>query len=502
MYLAPRLAPVVPIPVSCPSIPRSYKRREPGSTVFHGIVREHLETMLAEARASSDSGAGLPFFVERELRAYIDCGDLSRGFLRVRCDDCGDELLVGFSCKGRAACPSCATRRMQDGAERILDFVLPPVPIRQWVTSYPKSLRVHLAADAELNSRVVALSIAEIFKWQRARARRLGRRGTRVAAICVLQRFGSALQLNPHAHSLLPDGVFGPRYENAPDEPPEFLRIAPPTDDEVEQILHRIVRKIMRLTEKLGLRDRPLSEDAQALALTIALPLPRKEVDEAPPAPRRSAFFRGFSIHANVFCHENDREALRRLVRYALRPPFALERMSLLPSGDVAYKMKKALQDGTETLVLRPVDFLRRVASLVPPPRRHMVKYFGLFAPNARDRSVVVPRPPPTTPDAADAAPTVDQQADKPLRPGRIPWAELLKKVFAFDVFRCDRCPGRRRIVAAIHDASTAARILAHVGIGARKAPLLPARAPPPPAQLGLDPAGFDPCVDPPCMVD
>lgn len=56
-------------PVHCLSLAWRYKRRESDKTLFHCIVREHLETMLAEARESSESGAGLPFFVERELRA-------------------------------------------------------------------------------------------------------------------------------------------------------------------------------------------------------------------------------------------------------------------------------------------------------------------------------------------------------------------------------------------------------------------------------------------------
>lgn len=39
-----------------------------------------------------------------------------RGFARVRCPDCGFERLVAFSCK-TSICPSCATRRMEDGAD-------------------------------------------------------------------------------------------------------------------------------------------------------------------------------------------------------------------------------------------------------------------------------------------------------------------------------------------------------------------------------------------------
>ena len=45
----------------------------------------------------------LPLSVEREFTDYLDCGILARGFARVRCGDCGNELLVGFSGKRRGA---------------------------------------------------------------------------------------------------------------------------------------------------------------------------------------------------------------------------------------------------------------------------------------------------------------------------------------------------------------------------------------------------------------
>ena len=60
--------------------------------------RSHLATFLAEARERSPYGAGLLLSVETEFAAYLDCGILARGFARVRCGDCGNELLVGFSC--------------------------------------------------------------------------------------------------------------------------------------------------------------------------------------------------------------------------------------------------------------------------------------------------------------------------------------------------------------------------------------------------------------------
>jgi hypothetical protein len=64
---------------------------------LHQVVREHLETFLAEARLRG-GGEGLPRFVERELREFLTCGVMARGFARFRCDGCAREMLVAFSC--------------------------------------------------------------------------------------------------------------------------------------------------------------------------------------------------------------------------------------------------------------------------------------------------------------------------------------------------------------------------------------------------------------------
>jgi hypothetical protein len=75
----------------------TYVRRRPEDTVLHHVVREHLETFLAEARLRG-GGEGLPRFVERELREFLTCGVLAEGFARFRCTDCQREILVAFSC--------------------------------------------------------------------------------------------------------------------------------------------------------------------------------------------------------------------------------------------------------------------------------------------------------------------------------------------------------------------------------------------------------------------
>ena len=105
--------------------------------------------------------------------------------------------------------------------------------------------------------------------------------------------------------------------------------------------------------------------------------------------------------------HENDRDNLRRLCAYGARGPLSLERLSRLPDGRVAYRMKRPTASGQTELVLEPVEFLRRLAALVPPPRVNLVRFF--FAPNASLRKHLVPKPPkqePSVPAAPSPAPS------------------------------------------------------------------------------------------------
>ena len=204
-----------------------YERHEPEKTLLHRVVREELEPFLARAR---ESGAPVARFVEREIRAYLDCGILANGFLRVHCDECGCDRLVAFSCKGRGFCPSCGGRRMADTAAHLVERVLPEVPVRQWVLTLPYPLRLPCAWDAKLTSAVLRVFLRALFADNRRRAKQIhGVRNGRCAAVTFIQRFGSALNLTPHFHSLVLDGVYaGPAHS-----PGRFLPLPPPeTEDD------------------------------------------------------------------------------------------------------------------------------------------------------------------------------------------------------------------------------------------------------------------------------
>ena len=68
--------------------------------------------------------------------SVLECGNLERGFARIRCDHCEHEYLLAFSCKSRCFCPSCHQKNVQTTARFILDQVVAPVPHRHYVLAH------------------------------------------------------------------------------------------------------------------------------------------------------------------------------------------------------------------------------------------------------------------------------------------------------------------------------------------------------------------------------
>ena len=131
-----------------PPRPLHHERHRPEQTTLYRLVRQHAASFIAHTEAST--GAELPRFIKEEFDAFLECGILAHGFLRLRCGECGHDKLLAFSCKRRGFCPSCGARRMSQTAAHLVDHVIPHVPVRQWVLSLPIPLRVLLAAQPAL----------------------------------------------------------------------------------------------------------------------------------------------------------------------------------------------------------------------------------------------------------------------------------------------------------------------------------------------------------------
>ena len=220
----------------CDGAPVHYARHRPEQTTLYRLVQQHAATFFAQAEETT--GADLPQFVKDEFDAFLACGILAHGFLRLRCGDCGHDKLLAFSCKRRGFCPSCGTRRMSQTAAHLVDHVIPHVPVRQWVLSLPIPLRLLLAAQPQLVTPVLQVVQRVVTRYLLDHAglkAGVGHGG----AVTLIQRFGSAANLNIHLHCLVLDGVYRCGAEGVP----VFVQAGAPTDDELHALLHTVIAR-------------------------------------------------------------------------------------------------------------------------------------------------------------------------------------------------------------------------------------------------------------------
>jgi hypothetical protein len=404
---------------------------------------------------------------------------------------------------------------MADTAAHLVDRVLPEAPVRQWVLSLPFGLRYRLAYDARLTRDVLQIFVRRVFASLRRRARlRWPIEDPQCGAVTFVQRFGGALNLNVHFHTLVLDGVYDPR------DGMRFRPLPPPDDDEVARVTRSVARGIARLLERRGFGPDtdaeeidPLAGDEPLLAALYSASIrlriatgPRAgqavlrygdQIDvEQFPATRaqRCASIGGISLHANVAVPARDRARLERLCRYAARPPIATERLSRLDDGRLLYELKHRWRDGTTHIGFGPLELLEKLAALVPPPRFNLVRYHGVLAPAARHRARVVPS---GRKQGEEAQPAHSQCGSRPAggrlsqheqsgdgqRVRNYSWAELMRRVFEVEVLECPVCRGPMRVLAAIHPPDTTRAILDCLGLPSRSPPVSP---PAPDAEIDL----------------
>jgi ribosomal protein S27E len=247
----------------------AYERHHPEQTLLYQLVEAHFPALVEQL---AQQGKSLPDHVHREFEAYLKCGRLEHGFLRVRCDKCHFERLVAFSCKKRGFCPSCGARRMAETAALLADEVFPDVPLRQWVISLTQStrfargagspfpLRYLFAAHPQAMGKVLGVIYRAISTHLIHKAGyRL--RDSATGAVTLIQRFGSALNLNIHLHVLFLDGV----YTYRDNRPPRFQRVKAPDKGELEDLVQLISKRVGRCLERQGL----LEQDTESAWLDL-----------------------------------------------------------------------------------------------------------------------------------------------------------------------------------------------------------------------------------------
>lgn len=474
----------------------SYQRHRPEQTLLYQIVEQHYPAFTAHL---AERGKELPGYVQREFEDYLKCGRLEHGFLRVRCESCHVEHLVAFSCKRRGFCPSCGARRMAESAALLVDEVFPEQPVRQWVLSFPFQLRFLFASRPETMSRVLGI-VYRCIATQLIKQVGFSRKNARTGAVILIQRFGSALNLNVHFHMLFLDGV----YVERPDGSLLFRWVKAPTSAELTRLAHTIAHRVGRFLERQGLLERDMENSylasdsvdddpmtpllGHSITYRIAVgPQAGRKVftlqtlpasDE--PVDGETGKVAGFSLHAGVAARAQERQKLERLCRYISRPAVSEKRLSLTPNGNVRYQLKTPYRDGTTQVIFEPLDFIARLAALVPKPRVNLTRFHGVFAPNSKHRAQVTPGKRGKGSESTTSNEFEDRTPAE--RRASMTWAQRLKRVFGIDIETCPACGGAVKVIACIEDPVVIKRILDHLKQKAdanEPRPLPESRAPP-----------------------
>lgn len=479
-----------------------YERHQPEKTLLYQLVQEHYPVFKSSLEGQ---GQSLPRYVQREFEDFLQCGRLEYGFLRVRCEDCHHERLVAFSCKRRGFCPSCGARRMAESAALLVDEVFPKVPIRQWVLSFPFQLRFLLARHPELMGKVLGI-VYRTVSTHLIRQAGFTKATAQTGAVTLIQRFGSALNLNVHYHMLFLDGVYAEDTYGQR----RFHRVKAPTQHELNALVNTLSHRVARCLEKRGLLERDaentwltLDEEGgdvltqlhgssvtyriatgpqQGSKVFTLQTLPHCESEK--PGYGQAAKVAGFSLHAGVMAEGHQRDKLERLCRYVSRPAVSEKRLALTSNGHVRYELKTPYRNGTTHVIFEPMDFMAKLAALVPKPRVNLTRFHGVFAPNSKHRVQVTPAKRGKKPDKPEAADTdwLDKTPEE--RHHAMTWMQRLKRVFNIDIEVCEHCGGHVKVIASIEDPDIIEQILKHLKQKAAKADTNhhtqpPERAPP-----------------------
>ena len=169
-------------------------------------IADHFEEFVQvyDERFERQYGFWRPVIAE-VIEKYLECGDLAHGFARVRCDHCGHQYLLAFSCKGRSFCPSCHMKRVLQFSEWLRNEVLEEVTHQQYVFTIPKIIRPYFKYDRRLLGKLCLCAWDTIKEFFGACLPK----GTVPGAVISIQTWGNmGANFHPHLHGLVSKGAF------------------------------------------------------------------------------------------------------------------------------------------------------------------------------------------------------------------------------------------------------------------------------------------------------
>ena len=407
------------------------------------------------------------------VHKFLHCGDLARGFARIRCDHCQHEYLLAFSCKSRWFCPSCHQKNVQTTARFILERVAAPVPHRHYVLAIPRMLRPYFQRHRHLLKRLCALANESLTEYLRTALE--CPKGV-PGVIMTLHTFGEYLDFHPHVHALVADGLFvrdAPPLAPKPSPAEPSAALAPASG-----LQPPAYPAFLPLPES---PLKPLEELFRAKVINLLV------AEKLLPPERVQVLYSwkhsGFNLHAAEPVPPENKADLEDLAQYILRNPFSVEKMTLeSPTDMVIYRSRLNAKINRNFEVFSATDFLAAITQHIPDKGAQMVRYYGWYSNKMRGvRQRGLP------PELVFHRPGVS-----PPPPAKLPskrWRDLILRVWHVDPLRCPVCQNPMRVIAVIDDSQVVEKILRHLGVWHDPPP-----RPPPSAVAGR--YTYEPCDD------
>ncbi len=412
-----------------------YRRRKPQETSLWKLLEHYF--LEFEERYDDLFQQQYGFYrpvISHVVQKYLECGDLSEGFARIKCPDCHHEYILAFSCRGRWFCPSCHAKKVVQFGHHLKETVLYPVPHRQYVFSVPKILRRFFFYNRKLLGKLSQCAVKSLTKFfQLTLCKKTGIPGVVVA----IQTFGDYARWHPHLHGLVADGLF---LESG------YFFVMPKVDLRPLRELFRAY--VLKMLKKEGLIDDAFKTMIMKWRHTS-----------------------GFSVHNEVRIKPDDDKGIENLSQYIIRNSFSLEKLKY-EEGDssVIYRSKMTHGKNKKNFhVFSPLEFIAAITQHIPEPYFQLTRVYGWYSNRMRgDRKKQEEREKKKRADeneATEDSKIIDVRNYKPKRIPQLIWRECIKKVWEVDPLTCPRCTGEMRIISFIYKKTVIKKILTHLNI-------------------------------------
>ena len=399
-----------------------YRPRNPRASAYYQCVESHFEQLeqVWDERYAPRFGFWRAHVTD-VIYQYLDCADLHCGFARIRCQQCGHEFLLAFSCKRRQFCPSCHQKRVVEYGQWLLSEVLKKVPHRQWVLSIPKRLRIYFLYDRKLLAKLSQCG------WKVIRAyfqSAISDPEAVAGASIAVQTYGDFLNFNPHLHAIVTDGCFlsDGSFQVAPAFSPPDLQAA-------------FQHEVLKMLKKVG------------------------KITDAIIANMLSWRHSGFQVYTGNRLWPDDEDGMENLARYIIRACFSQQRMRYVPQQKSAAGVAQVVytsKDGRSEKTFDALDWLAQLVVHIPDRYAQTVRYYGYYSNKSRGMRKKA--------ESDDQLPALTE-SDISSKAFRRNWARLIQKIYQVDPLLCPKCHGAMKIIAFIEEEPVIRKILVHLGL-------------------------------------